>query len=130
MTTDKALYNAYRFFRDHAGYVVGERGKGALALAKAERWAEENGIEFIWEWDTDGDLGDHEAWCGTAREDAWRYGYGRTCTHDVEWCRAEYNDETVASLGGIIDADRNYRRVVEAELAREAQEEAEKYVYY
>lgn len=120
---DRNLYAAYRFFRQHAGYVVGENAKGAFALAKAEQWAEDNEMDYTWEYDTWADLGDHEYWCAQERA-------GQEHDHEVEICRAEYNDEVVASLSGIIDADRNYRRVVEAELALEAMQEAERFAYY
>lgn len=51
-----------------------------------------------------------------------RYGYP-ACPgeHSVEWARLEDEDgNTLASLGGIVDADSAYRRVIEAELASEA----------
>lgn len=60
-------------------------------------------------------------------------GRGSDCTHEIESCilvklatdEDTYKDrhkgytDVLASLGGIIDADREYRRVIEAELAAE-----------
>jgi hypothetical protein len=118
----RALANlrAFRFFAEHAGYVVGERAKGALALARAERDASEAGVEFVWEYDDDADyswMNEEEA----ARE------------HTVERVRAVLpcdehgidckHARTLGSLSGIFDADANYRRVIEAELALEASDE-------
>ena len=104
---------AFRFFRDHAGYVVGERAKGALALAKAEAEAERRGIRFVWEWDAGADA-------------SWMTEDEQKEEHEAFWARAEApcgecgRPEVLASLGGIFDPDQNYVRVVNAELAMEA----------
>lgn len=124
------LYKRYLFFKDHAGYCVGQRAVGALALARAEMWAEEHDIEFAWEWDDDGDLSDHSYWCNQAKLDEDYYERGNTCDHDILGCRVVWNGETQASLWSIIDPDSNYRRVVEAELALEAKTKADKFIYY
>jgi hypothetical protein len=116
MTRNNELARAYRFFRDNAGYIVGERARCALSLARAERDAKEQGIAFRWEWDSDADL-------------SWMSDAERQQEHEVEGCiayipcpdhGADCKHATVlASLWGIVDADSNYRRVVEAELALE-----------
>ena len=120
----QATRQSFRFFFEHAGYVVGERAIGALALARAEAKAKQDGVHFDWQEDCDVDLGDHEVWCSDERAN-------RQHDHEVLYCVA-YKDcycknaahkphrDIVASLSGIIDPDRNYRRIVEAELALEA----------
>jgi hypothetical protein len=52
------LAAAYRFFREHAGYIVGESAVCAMRLARAELWAERENVAFSWEpcqepWDGD-----------------------------------------------------------------------------
>ena len=105
---------AYLFFKENAGYIVGERAKGALRLAKAEqkvRWNDDD-YRFRWENDDDADY----SWLP---EDD-------TSDHVVESCVLERKCEKcgqwehVESLWGIFDADDNYRRVIEAELALQA----------
>jgi hypothetical protein len=123
MTT--SFRRSFQFFAKHAGYIVGERAKGALALARAERWATDSDLEFLWSDNADGNLGDHAYWCAHARA-------SRPCQHEITACaliRPCPDDgvhcghaETLASLSGIIDADHAYQRVVQAELALEAME--------
>lgn len=102
------LRKAYDFFKEHAGYVVGRRGMGALELARAEAYADEHGWEAIWE-------DDPEEWL----LDVERPEEVLTCVLRDE------NGVVIGSLGGIdmsgnTRQDRDYRRVVEAELALEA----------
>lgn len=140
MTQHSTLYKRYRFFKQYAGWRVGHSTEEALALARAEQWAEDHDLEYEWNWDDEGDLGDHAYWCKEARRFEARRNtagdymyYARDecpCTHDVEYCVATYHDEVKASLSGIIDADRIYRRVVEAELALEAMQDAQAFIYY
>jgi hypothetical protein len=54
---------AWRFFFRHAGYSV-PPGKApcAIALARTEQWAENNGIEFRLEDDLDADASFVETW--------------------------------------------------------------------
>lgn len=85
------------------------RQECARALAMAERWATETGVEYRWEIDQDGppwrdDDDDNTYWSCVAIDDDY---------------------ECVASLGGIdfVTGEpwgEGYRRVVEAELALEA----------
>lgn len=109
---------AFRFFYENAGYCVGRRAAGAWHLARAEQEAAEMGVTFQWEFDQDGDLGDHEYWC---RKDCGK-------DHEVLVCIAlapegdALGPMPLASLGGIIDPGKAYGRVVEAELALEAVE--------
>jgi hypothetical protein len=96
----------FQFFRDNAGYVVGQRAVGAIQLARAERQIDRLNWTIRWEedpelYDCDGDQ------CG-------HY-------HEVYGCILEdRNGHQLASLWGIADPDGNERRVVEAELAAEA----------
>lgn len=127
---------AFRFFRAHAGGIVGHNAETALHLARAEEWAAEHGRRYQWGDDPCGDLGDHAYWCAIARR--WEAGRdvdgtpymrrrrGPECEHTIEDCILyDEGQDVLASLGSIIDADRNYRRVVEAELALEALAEIE-----
>ena len=55
---DRQLVEAFRFFHEHAGYVVGLRAVGALSLARAELRAKKLGLTVTWEdedhaWDAD-----------------------------------------------------------------------------
>lgn len=113
MTID--LFKAFKFFRANCGYSVPPgRAACALALARAERDARAEGIEFRWEYDPDG----ASDWRSDLRRD-----YTDYTPEYVEECRAvSERGKTLASLCGIADADDNYRRVVEAELASEALE--------
>ena len=90
---DPKLKKAYDFFKKHAGGVVGRNAEGALALARAEAVDED---EYM--------LGDEEE-----------------MPSEVLYAVLKDQDgEVLESLGGIGDPDRNYGRVVEAELALEA----------
>jgi hypothetical protein len=99
---------SYRFFFEFAGYCVGFRAQGALALAKAERHADDHEWTASWEWDEDADL-------------SWMSEDERQREHEILCCLLKDADGNVlASLCGITDADSNYRRVIVAELALEA----------
>jgi hypothetical protein len=109
----KTMTPAERFFWTHAGYSYGQgetkasgRRRSAEEMAKAEQDAERMGWTASWEWDDmpwDGDV---------------------PAPHEVLGCVLK-NDrgEVLASLWGIGDPDKNYRRVIEAELALEARGE-------
>lgn len=102
--------NRYRFFRQHAGGTVGRNAETAYHLARAEEYAADRGWRFDWEPDQDPDL----SWCACAD--------GKVShSHEVLICTLRDSaGKVLASLGGIVDADRNYGRVIEAELASEA----------
>lgn len=113
------ISEAERFFRKHAGYSVkqGEtntqgRNRCARELAQAEKDARDAGFTFEW--------GDDWACSNHAREfgaEAYPDGNPRTC----EYCQCLNADGDVCeSLGCIDDANPEYRRVIEAELASEA----------
>jgi hypothetical protein len=100
---------AWQFFMEHAGFGTPPgRAVCAASLARAEEQAESAGLRFEWVEDECPDL----SWMD-AREVA--------RDHEVLGCIARSPEgEHLASLWGIVDADANYRRVVEAELAAEA----------
>lgn len=107
---------AVAFFHDHAGWSYNpatetpEEGRQRCAerLAAAEAWAKAAGVSFGWE--DDWDVGSHvEEYDAYDQEPS-------TC----EICTVQMQGDVVAALGCIDDADANYRRVVEAELAYEA----------
>lgn len=103
---------AYLFFLKHAGYSMAQgetqragRSRSARELAKAERDAAALGFTFEW---TDDWSCNHEK----------EFSY---TPHACESCVCYDGDSNVvASLGCIDDATREYRRMVEAELAMEA----------
>lgn len=65
------------------------RERCAHSLADAESWAEDAGVEYIWDGDSDG-----------------------------MYCVARFGDR-LESVGGIDSTDNGYGRVIEAESARE-----------
>lgn len=108
------LAQEYHFQKEHSGYVVGERAKGALAAARAYlatkadpssrfRWVEDDSPDLSWM--TPEELSHPHEVFGCILE--------RRCDNCGAW-------ETKASLWGIVDPDDNYKRVTEAELALEA----------
>lgn len=110
----RALIQDMQFFRQHGGGVVGEAARGALDLARAEREMERRNWYVLWEPDQDADLSwmsdkeraeEHEVYCAVLVGPS-KHGFS---TSDV-----------LASLCGIVDPSREYKRVVEAELASEA----------
>lgn len=117
----KLIKEAVAFFYANAGYSYNpktetqEQGKlrCAKSLAKAERNAASAGITFEWEFDQEGcsgcDCKSDECKCSTGEE------------HETLCCSARDSEGKVcASLCGICEPSREYRRVVQAELASEA----------
>jgi hypothetical protein len=110
MTSNEA--SAYRHFR--------ARGMGAwlaLALARNEAAAREHGIHFVW-------ADDPEGWSAWRCDERMGRNQGERKPGRVEFCYAvDPDDEPLpAALFGIIDADVDHRREVEAQLAGEAVE--------
>lgn len=108
---------AYLFFLRNAGYSYDPktqtprqgRSETARKLAKAERDARALGYSF--EWEDDWSVGDHQK-----EFDCYADGVPETC----ESClMRDPAGKVVQSLGCVDDATREYRRVVEAELALE-----------
>ena len=110
-----------KFFFDHAGFSwdpkteTKEQGRErcAIALADAELvYLQAHRVADVgcsWEPDEDSAV----MW----REDGEKFD---TCEQAVLWFGPGFNDdEVLASLGGITDADADYRRVIRAELALE-----------
>jgi hypothetical protein len=109
---------AFQFFLRHAGYVVGKRAQGALRLARAEYALHTHDTaEAVWMPDMDCD-------------DSWMTDEERAQSHTWETCAIVMpcdehgiscrHSKYVVSVGGVVDADSDYRRVIEAELAAEA----------
>lgn len=122
-----AYQRAVEFFYKHAGWSYNPktetprqgRLRGARALARAEQEASNHGVTFEWQWDESGcggcDCGSHDCACSTGAE------------HETLGCVAKHATVRLcASLWGICGASREYRRVVEAELAQEAVAELDK----
>lgn len=101
------LADAFRFFHEHAGYVVGESAVCAIALARAEQFAREHDLTYAWEPES-------EPWDGCVP---------LAPTDCLDWvaCR-DGNGEVLASVGMVATTGYSdpYRRVLEAELALEA----------
>lgn len=111
----------YAFFRAHAGGWVGHNAASALRLARAERWLEErDDLSFDVFGEDDPDLSfmsereraePHEVICvAIIRKSICDHG-----KEHVEW---------LTSLGNVVDADRDYMRVLRAELALEVMPDA------
>ena len=112
---------AYLFFLRNAGtsYKPATQTKrqgqseGARMLAKAERDAAALGFTFDWDYDQEGCIG-----CACGSPDCkCSTGEDHECLSCI--CR-NADGEAVASLGSICEPSREYRRVIEAELALEA----------
>ena len=89
------------------------RWRGAKALARAEQWARDTNCEFTWEQDNEPCIGCD---CGSA-DCACSSG----ADHETLGCVLRDSDgKILASLWSICGATREYKRVVEAELAFEA----------
>ena len=128
-TLHPPFLRAVQFFQEHAGGIVGHNAETAIRLARAERDARKADLVFVWNYDDDYDWSFVDTW--DARDQKrWHLD-----EHTAEWCRvvlpcnvAQFAHDTVncdhartlAALCGIVDADTNYRRVIEAELALEA----------
>lgn len=110
-----------QFFYLHAGYSydpkIETRDKGRIRCAKYLATAEAYARNSEWEyrWEDDWDIGSHKKY------------YGKGSVYEVsepETCESclllDADGEVLESLGCIDDADKNYRRVIEAELASEA----------
>ncbi len=134
MQPTRVLSRAAQFFFDHAGYShdplteTPEQGRTrcAIALAEAEllyleahRVAD---VVCVWEDDPAG-FADYRA-----DKKAGRLAEGIGKPRTIELADIRHGDEYLASLGGIWDADENYRRVVRAELARERADELRKII--
>ena len=121
------MNQAERFFYNHAGFSydpkteTSEQGKVRCAkeLAETERVAKN--LSWYCEWTNDWGVGSHKEYFGA--DSAYADREPETC----ESCRLlDESGEYLQSLGCIDDADANYRRVIEAELASEALYEYDK----
>jgi hypothetical protein len=101
------LDRAYRFFRKHAGGIVGRSAQTAMLLARAEHEAQERGWEV----------------CLQPEDESYRDVYGDDPPEGAEFVCVALLDEDGEWLGslGFVDAnDDDYIRVTGAELALEA----------
>jgi hypothetical protein len=110
-----------KFFQEHAGYCTPPgRMACAKSLAIAEQAANVAEAQFEWrqeEFERIEDLLDSSMF----RSENEFKRYCDKYRDDVLCCiLRDANGDVLASLGGIIGADKDYRRVVEAELALEA----------
>jgi hypothetical protein len=115
-----AKQQAYLFFLRNAGYSYNPqtqtkqagRSECARKLAKAERDARALGYTFEWEYDSEGCTG-----CSCDSPDC---DCSTGADHETLGCRMVNTDgHTVQSLWSICKPSREYRRVIEAELALE-----------
>lgn len=119
------LTTAEQFFYDHAGYSFDPRTETeeqgrvrcAQALAAAEqRYLDahrDNGVCVVWENDPDA----ARFWEKARRDGSADIGHFDQC--EIA-CILDASGLCLASLGGVLDADDDYRRVIRAELALEA----------
>ena len=114
------MTRAQQFFYDNAGYSYNPSKESpkqghynsARRMAKAERIARVNGITFTWHYDPSGCSG-----CSCDSKDC---ACSTGAAHETLYCLALNADGLiVGSLHGICGATREYRRVIEAELASE-----------
>jgi hypothetical protein len=114
----KQLTTDQFFFYQNAGYSydpkteTAEQGRLRCAVELAEAEAIGQRLGYVFEWDRD-----------ECPDLSWMSDEEREQENEVLCCRISDPDNTrysLASLCGITDPDRNYRRVVEAELASEA----------
>ena len=106
--TSPQMKKRYEFFRGHMGvHRSGRSAEAAASLARAEEAAEDLDWQVEWEEDPDGadSLGEIDP---------------ATVSEILVAVLKDESGEVLGSLGGIVDPDLNYRRVVEAELALEA----------
>jgi len=123
----KQILPAFRFFFEHSGYIVGRKAECALSLAKAEEWASKKGIEFVTEPDFDADWSFVDTWSEREQKEFHAKDHEVISVLAVKPCEDHGTDckhaNILASLSGIFDADKNYLRVIRAELASEAKEQ-------
>ena len=122
MSLDKAVLffyaNAGSSYRPDSQTEVNGRLLGAIALAQAEQWARTNGCYYVWDNDEDTECQNEAG--------GWEYYPAVSCLMRQHTTDPAYRSRYLSSLGAIIESSNsterdNYRRVVEAELALEAQ---------
>ena len=124
------LHNAWCFFRENIGGIVGYRAQGALELARAEAIAESRQAEDRWRYTWEADEYPDTSWCDKRDLELLQNDLAGfdNCTLQ-ERCSKCGTWRTIESLCGIHWINRNetdrrhmrdYRRVVQAELADEA----------
>lgn len=115
----------YHFFLSHSGYSYDPKTetpmRGRIRCAQESARAESLFLDACRvadvgiSWDDDPDGAQHWRACGEEFE---------SCESATIWHRDDSGTvHYLASLGGITDADSNYRRVIRAELAQECADE-------
>lgn len=101
----------FLFFCTYAGGVVGRNAVTALHLARAEQFMVDHDWNVEWPFDDSPDL----SWCACHKNPRVKHN------HEVLVCVLKDSAGAVLeSLGGNVDVDRHYARVLVAELALEA----------
>lgn len=104
---------AFRFFLENAGYATPPgRAACALNLMRAEREAHERGWVVLWQAESEDcgcEDGPHESEFAALYHPSQLDSIGEP----------KRRQAPLASVGAVCGADRNYRRVIEAELAAE-----------
>ena len=111
------LRERFKWMLEHCGYRVGYHAIDALALARAEQYADNNDWVYEWEDDTCADL----SWWDEDKPIPDNLRVDICVLWDIcPECSAKTTP--LASLGGIsyYDYDDDYPRLIEAELALEA----------
>jgi len=112
----RALIRDMQFFRQHGGGVVGEAARGALDLSRAEREAERRGWAYTYEPEQES----YEDVYGEKPPEGAEFVTVVLWDRDPEDRSSRLRPQVLASLGFVDANDRNYLRVVRAELASEA----------
>lgn len=113
------IKQAYAHFkRAGTAHIVGQYAEACLAMARAD-WLKNQLLqseELEIEWDYDDFLDHPRDWGWSEKQCAeWEEE-----DHTQEQVTLRLNGEIIGSLGGIWDADADYRRGIEAELLLEA----------
>ena len=115
---DLVLNEGERFFYENGAYSWDQlketeeagRCRCAIELAKAERWARDEGLYY--EWSDDSCIGGDCEPCSS--------GSPHVTLQCTLYRDLDATQEWLASLGGICEPTEDYKRVVRAELASEA----------
>lgn len=113
------IRNAYSHFRRvGTAHIVGQYAKCCLDKARADwlkhQLLQSGELEIVWDYD---DIPDHPRDWGWSEKDCSEWD---KTDHTQEYVQLWLNGEIIAALGCIWDADKDYKREVEAELLLES----------